>query len=180
MASRVRFAYRELVRVERGIRVEEQAAAARPRPIRGVEKQIAEVAIWLMSRANTLIFRATGGRVGSSFLRGAPICLVTMRGRKTGRERTVPLIYLKDGRDYVIVASKGGMDEHPLWYLNLKANPDAEVEIGRERTAVRAATASPEEKARLWPRLVEIYPDYADYQRRTEREIPVVILRPAA
>jgi len=154
--------------------------AAAPRPIRGVEKQIAEVAIWVMSRANTWVFRATGGRLGSRFLGGAPVCLVTMKGRKTGQLRTVPLIYLEDGGEYVIVASKGGMDQHPVWYLNLVANPDAEVEIGSERIAVHARTASREEKERLWPRLVEIYPDYADYQRRTEREIPVVILHPAA
>lgn len=148
------------------------------RPIRGIEKQIAEVAIRLMSRANTWIFRATAGRLGSHFLRGAPVCLVTMKGRKTGQKRTVPLIYLQDGSDYVIVASKGGMDEHPLWYRNLVANPDAEVEIGRDRIPVRARTASPAEKGRLWPRLLEIYPDYADYQARTEREIPVVVLQP--
>jgi F420H(2)-dependent quinone reductase len=156
----------------------EPATAKAVRPIRGVEKQIAEVAIWIMSRANTWIFRATGGRLGSKFMRGAPVCLVTMKGRKTGQRRTVPLIYLQDGRDYVIVASKGGMDEHPLWYLNLVANPDAEVEIGTDRIPVRARTASPAEKGRLWPRLLEIYPDYADYQRRTERQIPVVVLEP--
>jgi F420H(2)-dependent quinone reductase len=149
-----------------------------PRPIRGVEKQIAEVAIWIMSRLNTWIFRATGGRLGNKFLRGAPVCLVTMRGRKTQQPRTVPLIYLEDGRDLVIVASKGGMDDHPLWYLNLKTNPDAEVEIGTDRRRVRARTASGAEKGRLWPRLVEIYPDYADYQARTTRDIPVVILEP--
>jgi F420H(2)-dependent quinone reductase len=157
-----------------------EQTATKPRPIRGVEKQIAEVAIWIMSRLNTWIFRASGGRLGNKFLRGAPVCLVTMRGRKTQQLRTVPLIYLEDGRDVVIVASKGGMDDHPLWYLNLKANPDAEVEIGTTRSRVRARTASAAEKARLWPRLVEIYPDYADYQARTTRDIPVIILEPAS
>jgi F420H(2)-dependent quinone reductase len=157
-----------------------EQTAAKPRPIRGVEKQVAEVAIWVMSRLNTWIFRVSGGRLGNKFLRGAPVCLVTMRGRKTQQLRTVPLIYLQDGRDLVIVASKGGMDEHPLWYLNLKANPDAEVEIGTDRRRVRARTASAAEKARLWPRLVEIYPDYADYQARTTRDIPVIVLEPAA
>lgn len=157
-----------------------EQTAAKPRPIRGVEKQIAEVAIWIMSRLNTWVFRATGGRLGNKFLRGAPVCLVTMRGRKTQQVRTVPLIYLEDGRDVVIVASKGGMDDHPLWYLNLKANPDAEVEIGTTRRRVRARTAAPEEKERLWPRLCAIYPDYADYQARTTRNIPVLILEPAS
>ena len=157
-----------------------EQTAAKPRPIRGVEKQIVEVAIWIMSRLNTWIYRASGGRLGNKFLRGAPVCLVIVRGRKTQQLRTVPLIYLEDGRDLVIVASKGGMDEHPLWYRNLQANPDAEVEIGTSRRRVRARTASPAEKERLWPRLVAIYPDYADYQARTTRDIPVVILEPAA
>lgn len=79
-----------------------------------------------------------------------------------------------------MVASKGGMDHHPMWYWNLRANPDVEIEIGRERRRMRARTASAEEKREYWPRLCAIYPDWADYQARTKRDIPVVILEPAA
>ena len=114
------------------------------------------------------------------FPRGAPVCLVTTTGRKSGQSRTAPLLYLADGERVVLVASKGGMSKHPVWYLNLVANPRCTVEIGREKRAMRAHTASAEEKAALWPRLIAMYPDYDDYQSRTDREIPVVVLDPVA
>jgi F420H(2)-dependent quinone reductase len=132
-----------------------------------------------MSAINRWMYRASGGRIGGK-LAGAPLLLLTTIGRKSGEPRTTPLIYLTDGEDQVVVASKAGVDHHPLWYTNLVANPDVEVEIGRERTPMRARTATAEEKARLWPKLVAIYPEYQAYQDRTEREIPVVILSPRA
>jgi len=89
------------------------------------------------------------------------------------------LLYLRDGADIVIVASRGGSDATPAWWLNLQANPVTTVQIGRERLPVVAREATADEKARLWPRLVEMYPDYGVYQTRTERQIPVVILNPA-
>jgi deazaflavin-dependent oxidoreductase (nitroreductase family) len=89
------------------------------------------------------------------------------------------LLYLRDGADIAIVASRGGSDATPAWWLNLKANPATTVQIGRKRLPVVAREATADEKARLWPRLVEMYPDYAVYQTRTERQIPVVILSPA-
>ena len=150
------------------------------RPWTPTEELIGSVVVKVMSVLNVLAFRATGGRLGGTFLRGAPVCLVTVTGRKTGAPRTIPLLYLRDGADLVVVASKGGMSKHPLWYLNLIANPRCEVELGRERLSMIARRVSAEEKAALWPRLCAMYPDYADYQARTERDIPVVVLRPRA
>ena len=101
-------------------------------------------------------------------------------GRKSGAARTAPLLYMRDGDDLVIVASRGGSDAMPAWWLNLQANPTTTVQIGTERRRVVAREASAEEKAARWPRLVEMYGDYEVYRRRTKREIPVVILNPAA
>jgi deazaflavin-dependent oxidoreductase (nitroreductase family) len=131
--------------------------------------------ISVFSRLNRALYRVTGGRIGGK-LRGAPILLLTTAGRVSGKPRTVPLLYLADGDDLVMAASYGGFPRHPHWYRNLETNPDVEVEIGRERRRLRARTATPVERARLWPRLVELYPGYEAYQRRTTREIPVVIL----
>ena len=145
-------------------------------PFTPSQERIGNIAVQLMSKANTWIYRATGGRWGNKFIGGAPVFLLLTKGRKSGQIRTAPLIYLEDGDDYIIVASKGGMAKHPVWYLNLKANPDAEVEIGTEKTPVTATRVSDEEKKALWPRLCEIYPDYDDYQARTTRNIPVLRL----
>jgi deazaflavin-dependent oxidoreductase (nitroreductase family) len=131
-----------------------------------------------MQRANTWLYRASGGKLGAS-MRGAPVLLLTTRGRKSGEPRTVPLLYLRDGDDVVIVASKGGWPEHPLWYLNLQAHPEVQIEIGGDKLARVARTANPEERARLWPQLIALYADYASYQSWSDREIPVVILSPA-
>lgn len=152
--------------------------AKQPRPFTKTEERIGSVFVKWMSAANTAVFRATGGRLGATFLRGAPVFLLITTGRKTGEPRTSPLLYLRDGDDYVIVASKGGMSHHPLWFKNLEANPDAEIEIGSTRIKVRARHVSDEEKTRLWPKLLQMYPDYADYQARTDRNIPVLVLRP--
>jgi len=104
--------------------------------------------------------------------------LLTTTGRKSGQPRTTPLLYLRDGNDIVIVASQGGMSKHPLWYLNLEASPDCEVEIGSTRTLMRAHRVSDDEKAALWTRLTQMYRDFDDYQARTERNIPVLRLSP--
>jgi deazaflavin-dependent oxidoreductase (nitroreductase family) len=104
--------------------------------------------------------------------------LLEHRGRKSGKVFVTPLLYLRDGADVVIVASQGGRAEHPQWYRNLVANPDAFVEIGSERRPVRAVVADAAERARLWPRLVELYADFDTYQSWAEREIPVVVLHP--
>jgi deazaflavin-dependent oxidoreductase (nitroreductase family) len=139
---------------------------------------VGHVVIRAMSALNTWAYRATGGRLGGRFLRGAPVLLLTTTGARTGQRRTAPLLYLRDGDRLVVVASKGGMSKHPLWYRNLLAHPEVEVEVGRERRTMVARTAGPEERAALWPRLVAMYRAYADYQARTPREIPVVVLEP--
>jgi len=149
-----------------------------PRPYTKTEIAIANPVIKLMSRLNTWAYRATGGRVGGKFRGGAPVMLLTTIGRKSGRRLTIPLLYLRDEGRIVTVASKGGMDHHPLWYRNLVANPAVDVQIGTETSAMQAHTASDAEKSALWPKLVAMYPDYATYQTRTARNIPVVVLTP--
>jgi deazaflavin-dependent oxidoreductase (nitroreductase family) len=152
---------------------------AAPKPFTPAQERFGSVAIRWMSRANVWLFRLSGGRRGARVPGGAPILLLTVKGRKSGAPRTVPLLYLADGDRLVLVASKGGMSHHPTWYLNLEANPDVEVEIGNERRPMVARTASAEEKRALWPRLTQMYRDYDTYQARTTRDIPVVILSPS-
>ncbi|MGH3148217.1 MAG: nitroreductase family deazaflavin-dependent oxidoreductase [Rubrobacter sp.] len=129
------------------------------------------------TKLHTTLFRATAGRVGGRMV-GSPVLLLNAKGRKTGHRRTTPLLYLRDGDSYVTVASNGGTSDHPVWWLNLKANPEATVEFGDHEVRVRAEEASREDRARLWPRLVEMYPSYDDYQRKTDRQIPVIVLYP--
>jgi deazaflavin-dependent oxidoreductase (nitroreductase family) len=118
----------------------------------------------------------SGGRLAGRIAGGAPVLLLTTTGRKSGKQRTTPLLYLDDAGRYVVIASVGGAPKHPAWYLNLLTNPAATVEVGKRKLAVTAATASPEERARLWPLAVQMYAGYAGYQAKTTREIPVVIL----
>jgi deazaflavin-dependent oxidoreductase (nitroreductase family) len=151
--------------------------ASSPKPISESREKLIKPLMRLMSAANVWLFRVSRGRLGNRFS-GAPVLLLTTRGRRSGRTRTAPLIYLQNGDDVVLVASKGGMPHHPLWYLNLTANAEAEVEIDGGRSKRSARRASDQEKAALWPKLLEIYPPYDDYQARTERNIPVMILSP--
>ena len=146
------------------------------KPGRPYNAAIAAVQKWA-TRLHASLFRATNGRIGGRML-GSPVLLLGATGRKSGRRRTTPLLYLKDKDRYVIVASNGGAAEHPVWWLNLRANPDATVEIGGRKTRVRATEARGGEKARLWRELVRMYPSYENYQKRTDREIPVVLLHP--
>jgi deazaflavin-dependent oxidoreductase (nitroreductase family) len=108
--------------------------------------------------------------------RGVHTLLLTTKGRKSGKQRRTALIYGKDGDNTIIVASRGGAPNHPAWYLNLVDNPEVDVQIESEKFSARAHTASPEEKARLWPLMAAIWPAYNDYQAKTDREIPVVVL----
>lgn len=137
----------------------------------------ARLAMKLGTGTHAGVYRATGGRLGGRMGK-SPILLLNTVGRKTGKKRTTPLLYVMDGEDYAIVASAGGAPKHPAWFLNLEANPEASVEVGGRKVNVRAEVASPEEKPRLWAKLTEMYPTYDDYQRKTDREIPVVILHP--
>ena len=150
----------------------------RPASFSPLQERLASPLIRALSAANTWVYRLSGGRIGGRFRGGAPVLLLTTVGRKSGQPRTAPLLYLEDGENLVIVASKGGMSHHPIWYLNLEANPDVKVQVGSERRRMRARRALDEEKAKLWPRLVAMYGDYDTYQGRTDRNIPVVILSP--
>jgi len=153
-------------------------AERRVKPFTARQEQIGHVVIRLLSAANTWVYRASGGRVGGRFKGGAPVMLLTTTGRRSGRPRTAPVLYLREGDELVVVASKGGMSHHPVWYRNLEAHAEVEVQIGGERRSMVARRASEEEKSALWPRLVEMYRDFEDYQARTKRNIPVVILSP--
>lgn len=150
----------------------------RLRPWSPSEERWANVVIRLMTSANTWIYRLTGGRIGGKFLRGAPVCLLTTIGRKSGQPRTVALLYLEDGRDVIVVASKGGMSRNPLWYANLESNPEVTVQVGTTERRMRATRVGDDEKQALWPKLVSMYRDFDDYQGRTTRNIPVVRLTP--
>jgi deazaflavin-dependent oxidoreductase (nitroreductase family) len=126
------------------------------------------------------IYRATRGVIGHRIPGAPPILLLDTVGAKSGKRRTTPLAYFEDGRDVVVVASKGGHPKHPSWYHNLRAHPDTTVQIANKRREVHARVADPDERTRLWPQAVAIWSDYRSYQERTEREIPLVILEPRA
>ena len=131
-----------------------------------------------LMKGHTTAYRLTGGLVGHRFPGAPPSLLLDHVGAKSGTKRTTPLTYLADGDDFVLVASKGGNPHNPAWFHNLRAHPDVTVQVGSKHRAVRARVATPEERARLWPKVVDLYGGYASYQRRTEREIPLVILEP--
>ena len=135
-------------------------------------------------KAHVWVYRKSGGKIGANWRVGAglkkpvPTLLLEHTGRKSGKTFVSPLVFIEDGQDVIVVASKGGSDTHPQWYRNLVAIPDAYIEIGTDRRAVRAETASPEEKARLWPKLVDAYADFDTYQSWADRDIPVIVLKP--
>src|SRR2546421_7000121 len=124
------------------------------------------------------LYRLTGGRIGHRMPGAPPMLLLDNVGARTGKKRTNALGYLADDGDYVVVASKGGWPKHPGWYHNLRANPDTTAQVGSRRLSVHAHTATPEERKRLWPKVVDLYGGYAGYQKKTDREIPLVILSP--
>jgi deazaflavin-dependent oxidoreductase (nitroreductase family) len=127
---------------------------------------------------HTAAYRASRGVIGHRIPGLPPMLLLDHVGAKSGTRRTSPLAYARDGRDLVIVASKGGFAAHPAWFHNLKAHPDTTVQVGSERRPVHARVATAEERKRLWPLALETYSGYAEYQERTEREIPLVVLEP--
>ena len=130
-----------------------------------------------LSTIHTLTYRLTGGRVGRRLV-GNDMLLLTTRGRRSGRPHTVPLLYLPDGDNLVVIASWGGRPQHPHWYANLEADPQATVQVLGRRWKVTAEPMAVEERNRWWPRIVDAYDGYAVYQARTDRPIPVVRLRP--
>ena len=151
----------------------------------GLDSPVTAKVIKYMARAQVKVFRLTNGRVGSTWRIGAgfrkpvPTLLLDHVGRKSGKRFTTPLLYLEDGPDLVVVASQGGLPRNPQWYPNLVAHPDITVHVPREGVRrVRARAAEPAERAELWPRLVDLYADFAKYARWADREIPVVVLEP--
>ena len=129
-------------------------------------------------QGHTAVYRASHGLIGHRFPGSPPMLLLDHVGAKSAKRRTSPLVYTRDGENLVLVASKGGYPKNPGWFHNLIANPDTTVQIGSSHRDVHARVASAEERERLWPLVVKTYGGYADYQKRTEREIPLVILEP--
>jgi deazaflavin-dependent oxidoreductase (nitroreductase family) len=125
-------------------------------------------------------YQETNGAEGYEWNNGTQILLLTTTGRRSGQARTSPLIFQPYGADYLVVASKGGADQAPAWYLNLQSNPTVRVQIKDDTFAARARTASPEEKPDMWRVMTRVWPDYDNYQKRTKREIPVVVLERAS
>lgn len=129
------------------------------------------------SKSNVAVYRATGGRVGGHEL-GKPVCLLTTTGRKTGQARTNALVYLADGDRVLLVPAQGGLPTHPMWLLNLRADPRVQVQIGSRVREMRAREANETERAELWPRVTAMNPRWATFQSWTDRVIPVVICEP--
>ena len=149
------------------------------KPPRALNAKPTDAVIKWMSRAQTWIYKKSGGRVGDKFLRGTAVGILTTTGRKTGEARDVPLLYLREGGRVILVASSGGRDKHPPWYLNLKANPDITFQIKGEVLNLRARDADETERAEYWPKLDAMYSDFENYRSFTDRVIPIVLCDPA-
>ena len=132
------------------------------------------------TRIHARLYRVTGGRFLPKWAEGMPVLSLTTTGRKSGKPRSTTIIYYEDGERLVVMPSNAGSDATPAWWLNLQANPDAEVQLGNERRRVHARRATPEEAERLWPVLCESYSGFEDYRAYTEREQPVVVLEPSS
>jgi len=130
------------------------------------------------TKLQVAVFRATKGRMMNKFIGGYPVCIVTTTGAKTGKTRRIALIHLPHGDNKLLVASQGGMPKNPVWYYNIKAHPDIEIMVGGEEKRYRARQVSDDEKAALWPHLLSLYPDFDEYQARTDRNIPVFSCEP--
>lgn len=129
----------------------------------------------LFTQLHVVLYRLTNGKAQ---IAKYPTLLLTVRGRKTGKLRTIPLIYIPDGKRFIIAAAYAGSDQNPTWWLNLQQSGEALVQIMSRKVRVRAVLATPSERHAFWPRLVAMYPYFTEYQERTERQIPVVILEP--
>lgn len=127
-----------------------------------------------LTRINVLLYRWSGGRLANA-AEGCPVCLVTMTGRKSGKRKTIALMYVPVVDKVLLVASLGGSPRNPAWYYNLKSDPEVTIQFGRRRRRMMARETSGSERDALWPQAVAHYPSYADYQRRTTRQIPVFI-----
>jgi deazaflavin-dependent oxidoreductase (nitroreductase family) len=141
------------------------------------EQSYTQPDLMLLGEDHIRAYRETGGEVGYIW-NGVPTLLLTATGRRTGQKRTSALIFGRDADDYLVVASMGGAPSHPMWHLNLQANPLADIQVKAETFSVAARTASAAEKSRLWKIVTDVWPNYDVYQSRTDREIPVVVLSP--
>jgi deazaflavin-dependent oxidoreductase (nitroreductase family) len=136
------------------------------------------ISLKYFARAHIWVYRRTNGRLGARLL-WFPAALLTTIGRRTGTPRTTPTLYLRDGDRVILPASFGGRAENPTWYLNLKDNPEVEVQIRAERLQLSARDATDTERARYWPQLTRMYPPYRNYREATDRVIPLVVCEPA-
>lgn len=151
--------------------------STKPAP-KSLNSPTTKIIIKWMSRAQTFLYKRSGGKIAGSFLQGTPVALLTTTGRKTGEPRVSPLLFLREGDRVVLVASQGGAAKHPMWYLNLKADPKVTVQIKNEVLYLTARDATEQERAEYWPKLVEMYSSFEDYQAWTDRVIPIVICDP--
>jgi F420H(2)-dependent quinone reductase len=150
-----------------------------PKQIERLNAKSTGTAIKWMSRIQTFLFKKTNGKFGNKFLRGAEVGILTTIGRKSGEPRDSPLLFLQEGRRIVLVASQGGRATNPMWYLNLKANPAITFQTKTEKLDLVARDATDAERDEYWPKLDEMYPDFANYRSYTDRRIPIVICDPA-
>ncbi len=147
------------------------------RPIPNKAVSVLKRFMHVITRAHVWLYSVSKGRLGKTFA-GAPCCMVIMKGRKTGKKRSIPLIYIPNGEEVILIASQGGMDIHPVWYRNLLADPNVEIIAeGRVRKMI-VRQASDAEKAERWPVALAVYPDFDQYQARTDRDIPLMICTP--
>ena len=157
--------------------------STKPRPAQ-LDSPVVSKGIKYAAKAQVWVYRRTNGRIGgkwrvmAGFRKPVPVLLLDHVGRKSGTKFTTPLLYLADGPNLVVVASQGGMAKNPQWFHNLRVTPQTQVQLGAELRLVHARVAFPDERAELWPKLVELYADFETYQSWTEREIPVVVLEP--
>jgi len=156
-----------------------------PEKPKSLDSPVTGTVIKWMSRANTWAYKATGGRVGGKWRLGTKhfgevpeVGILTTTGRKSGQPRESPLLFLREGDRVILVASQGGRATNPMWYLNLKANPQVSFRIRSEVLILRARDASEAERAAYWPKLDKMYPDFVNYRAWTDREIPIVICEP--
>ncbi len=150
-----------------------------PKQVERLNANSTGTAIKWMSRAQTWIFKKTGGRFGDKFLRGAEVGILTTIGRKSGEERDSPLLFLQEGKRIVLVASQGGRATNPMWYLNLVANPTVKFQTKHETLELTARDATDAERDAYWPKLDAMYADFVNYRSYTDRKIPIVICDPA-
>jgi deazaflavin-dependent oxidoreductase (nitroreductase family) len=150
-----------------------------PKQIEGLNSAKVGTAIKWMSKAQTWIFKKSGGKLGNKFLKGTEVGILTTVGRKSGEPRESPLLFLQEGERIVLVASQGGRATNPMWYLNLVANPSVTFQTKRGVFELTAREATDAERDEYWPKLDAMYPDFVNYRSYTDRKIPIIICDPA-